>query len=272
MTVPPVPSARPDDPRDGSAVGRDAGRSGYIGHDELTMSFDAFYKESRDRLVVQTLALTGDLAVARSAVREAFVVTWHHWRKHVRNAHLEAIVREVAWRKALRCLPPEPVPAGDFDVVHVHSPEAPVLGWDAVGSTRARSPKNLSTPGGLVELGSLTDQAARFLDAAVRVFARSGYHGSRVGDIGNAGPDKGQGGKYLLLPPDYTGGVPDGYFPTCGVALQVHSEAFHSGTDADGKDRWSATVEKDGTMAEHGVIVVPITPSSPGISCTRSAP
>ena len=33
-----------------------------------------------------------------------------------------------------------------------------------------------------------------------------------VGDLGNAGPDKGQGGKYLLLPPDYTGDVPKGYF------------------------------------------------------------
>ena len=33
-----------------------------------------------------------------------------------------------------------------------------------------------------------------------------------VGDIGNAGPDKGKGGKYLLLPPGYTGDVPEGYF------------------------------------------------------------
>jgi hypothetical protein len=32
-----------------------------------------------------------------------------------------------------------------------------------------------------------------------------------VGDFGNAGPDKGKGGKYLLLPPGYTGEVPDGY-------------------------------------------------------------
>jgi len=31
-------------------------------------------------------------------------------------------------------------------------------------------------------------------------------------DIGRAGPDKGKGGKYLLLPPGYTGDVPDGYF------------------------------------------------------------
>jgi hypothetical protein len=33
-----------------------------------------------------------------------------------------------------------------------------------------------------------------------------------VADIGNAGPDKGQGGKYLVLPPDYNGDVPEGYF------------------------------------------------------------
>ena len=33
-----------------------------------------------------------------------------------------------------------------------------------------------------------------------------------VGDVGNAGPDKGKGGKYLLLPPDYKGQVPEGYF------------------------------------------------------------
>lgn len=33
-----------------------------------------------------------------------------------------------------------------------------------------------------------------------------------VADLGNAGPDRGQGGKYLLLPPGYDGNVPDGYF------------------------------------------------------------
>nr|WP_321399307.1 DUF1254 domain-containing protein [uncultured Desulfobacter sp.] len=32
-----------------------------------------------------------------------------------------------------------------------------------------------------------------------------------VGDIGNAGPDKGKGGKFLILPPEYKGKVPDGY-------------------------------------------------------------
>ena len=33
-----------------------------------------------------------------------------------------------------------------------------------------------------------------------------------VGDVGNAGPDKGHGGRYLLLPPGHSGEVPDGYF------------------------------------------------------------
>jgi hypothetical protein len=33
-----------------------------------------------------------------------------------------------------------------------------------------------------------------------------------VGDVGRTGPDRGAGGKYLLLPPEYTGPVPDGYF------------------------------------------------------------
>lgn len=38
------------------------------------------------------------------------------------------------------------------------------------------------------------------------------FWGRYVIDVGNAGPDKGQGGKYLLLPPGYAGPVPDGYF------------------------------------------------------------
>jgi hypothetical protein len=33
-----------------------------------------------------------------------------------------------------------------------------------------------------------------------------------VCDMGNAGPDRGQGGKFLFLPPGYDGDVPDGYF------------------------------------------------------------
>jgi hypothetical protein len=30
--------------------------------------------------------------------------------------------------------------------------------------------------------------------------------------MGNAGPDKGKGGKFLFLPPGYKGEIPVGYF------------------------------------------------------------
>jgi hypothetical protein len=33
-----------------------------------------------------------------------------------------------------------------------------------------------------------------------------------VADLGNAGPDRGQGGNFLFLPPDWEGDVPEGYF------------------------------------------------------------
>ena len=44
-----------------------------------------------------------------------------------------------------------------------------------------------------------------------------------VADLGNAGPDRGRGGKFLFLPPGYDGDVPAGYFvfrsPTFGNVL-----------------------------------------------------
>ncbi len=64
--------------------------------------FDAFYKRTRTRLLLQTYALTGDLPAARSAVRDSFVVTWHHWRKVSRMPDPEAWVRPRAWSQAQR--------------------------------------------------------------------------------------------------------------------------------------------------------------------------
>ncbi|QZY29887.1 hypothetical protein [Nocardioides coralli] len=64
--------------------------------------FDAFYKRARTRLLLQTYALTGDLPAARSAVRDAFVVTWHHWRKVSRLPDPEGWVRPLAWSHAHR--------------------------------------------------------------------------------------------------------------------------------------------------------------------------
>ncbi len=42
-------------------------------------------------------------------------------------------------------------------------------------------------------------------------------------DVGNNGEDKGKGGKYLLLPPDYKGTVPSGYIPVSSETYNVYS-------------------------------------------------
>ena len=64
-----------------------------------------------------------------------------------------------------------------------------------------------------------------------------------IADVGFVGPDKGEGGKYLLLPPDYKGEEPDGYFtfrsPTYRVFL------FWRGFLKDGKtDEAVKTIEQ----------------------------
>ncbi len=64
--------------------------------------FDAFYVDARERLLLETYALTGDLTAARAAVRDAFIVAWHHWRKVGSLEDPEESVRPHAWRHAQR--------------------------------------------------------------------------------------------------------------------------------------------------------------------------
>lgn len=65
-------------------------------------TFDAFYASSRDRLLHETYAMTGDAAASRAAVRDAFAVAWHHWRKVDALDDPEAWVRPIAHRWARR--------------------------------------------------------------------------------------------------------------------------------------------------------------------------
>ncbi len=57
-------------------------------------------------------------------------------------------------------------------------------------------------------------------------------------------------------------GIPDGYFPQVGVAVQVHSRTFHGGLDADGVDLWERTVEHDSDFGAHGIVVLGVAPST----------
>lgn len=55
-------------------------------------------------------------------------------------------------------------------------------------------------------------------------------------DVGPAGVDKGRGGKYLILPPDYSGTVPDGYIVLPSQTSQCYALArsiLKSGSDVD---------------------------------------
>lgn len=65
-------------------------------------AFDAFYAATRDRLLLETYALTGDLPASRTAVRDAFVVAAHHWGKVSRLEDPEAWVRPLAHGRAQR--------------------------------------------------------------------------------------------------------------------------------------------------------------------------
>jgi DNA-directed RNA polymerase specialized sigma24 family protein len=64
--------------------------------------FEAFYKDVRGRLLLQTYALTGDRVASQRAVRDALVVAWHHWRKVSRLDQPEDYVRPLAWTRAQR--------------------------------------------------------------------------------------------------------------------------------------------------------------------------
>ena len=81
---------------------------------------------------------------------------------------------------------------------------------------KANGPTVLEAPPKM--LGGVTDALQRYLV-----------------DVGPPGPDKGQGGKYLVLPPGYEGDVPEGYFvvrsPTNTVLVGVRGFKVDGKTD-----------------------------------------
>lgn len=69
--------------------------------------FDAFYRDTRFSIAHQVFCHTGDLTAAQSATRDAYEVTWQHWRK-VQRRQLQtgedplSYVRPLAYRLAVR--------------------------------------------------------------------------------------------------------------------------------------------------------------------------
>jgi hypothetical protein len=66
--------------------------------------------------------------------------------------------------------------------------------------------------------GPLVFEAAPLLQGILLDFWQRPIQGPKIGekafygDVGFFGPDAGKGGKFLLLPPGYTGAIPEGYF------------------------------------------------------------
>ena len=80
--------------------GRRGGRGGTgMSREEM---FDSFYQSTRRAVLHQSFALTGDLAAAQSAVKDAYVAAWHHWRKVATLEDREGWVRGRAFQLAQR--------------------------------------------------------------------------------------------------------------------------------------------------------------------------
>lgn len=65
------------------------------------VEFDELYRTSRDRLVMQIAALTGDPSEARDFVQEAFIRAWTKWGQISTYEDPEGWVRRVAYRLAI---------------------------------------------------------------------------------------------------------------------------------------------------------------------------
>jgi RNA polymerase sigma-70 factor (ECF subfamily) len=63
-------------------------------------SFDAFYAQTRTRLLHQMYAMTGNSADAQEVLQEAYARAWQRWSQVQAYDHPEAWVRTVAWRIA----------------------------------------------------------------------------------------------------------------------------------------------------------------------------
>lgn len=95
-----------------------------------------------------------------------------------------------------------------------------------------------------------------------------------VVDVGPPGPDRGEGGNYLILPPDYDGGAPDGYF-TAKSPSWVNWVALR-GFLVDGKPDAATKMFKEG-LKVYPLDAPPIrrrwsSSAAPGSTSTRFIP
>jgi DNA-directed RNA polymerase specialized sigma24 family protein len=64
--------------------------------------FDSFYRSTRSDVLLQVFLLTGDLTAAAAAVKDAYAITWQHWKKVTLREPPIDHVRPLAYRLAQR--------------------------------------------------------------------------------------------------------------------------------------------------------------------------
>ncbi|MDN5856247.1 MAG: hypothetical protein L0K86_26065, partial [Actinomycetia bacterium] len=62
--------------------------------------FDSFYDSTRQYVLHQMYALSGDLSIAKTAVKDAYSQTWQDWSK-LRSRDPLSFVRSESWRRAI---------------------------------------------------------------------------------------------------------------------------------------------------------------------------
>jgi DNA-directed RNA polymerase specialized sigma24 family protein len=72
--------------------------AGHRGQGRWGVSFDEFYRDTRERLLAYLYAAGGELAEAQDAAQEAYARAWQRWSSVSAMADPEAWVRTVGWR------------------------------------------------------------------------------------------------------------------------------------------------------------------------------
>ena len=126
-----------------------------------------------------------------------------------------------------------------FEDVGAGKPNQVLVWWDRMGAITEFLTANSDTVYAFTFL-DLKNDGPTVIEAPARMIGFLDDMWMRyITDIGAAGPDKGKGGKFLVLPPGYEGEVPDGYFvvrsKTYGVWMTLRARLDADGGNTEAK-------------------------------------
>lgn len=161
------------------------------------------YDRLADQSYIESYPLRADISALKQELLFERAVQAYLWALPALNVYAMKEGSEKAFGKGYNVLPifkermnaKTMITTPNFDVISA-------LGYLDL---KQDGPMIIEVPPGLD--GILDDFWQRPIRSEVQIDGRDW-----AGDIGSAGPDHGNGGKYLILPPDYKEPVPSGYF------------------------------------------------------------